>query len=142
MHPSTLSGAGADGLGSKVAQYGEVLAEAILNIAIRIVTPISSGANVASYSEGGSGVGRRYIWVLCVSEALRTNSRLWAVLSNVELGDATTREAIRFPSVDSTSGLYKEFRQLKSYPINSRTHHYIDAPGSAIYLATPFAKRW
>ena len=106
MHPSTLSGAGADGLGSKVAQYAMVLAEAISNIAIRTATPISSGSNAAPYSEGVSGIGRRYIWVLCVSEALRTKSELWAVLSNVvELGSATTREAIRFPSVDSASGL-------------------------------------
>lgn len=140
MHSPALSGAGEGGLGSKVAQYGDVLAEAILNTATRIVTPISLAANVASYSENESDVGRRYIWVLFASEALRTNSKLWAVLSNVELDGATTREAIRFPSADSTSGLYKEFRRLKSSLIDSGTHHYIDTPASAIYIAIPLAK--
>lgn len=48
MHSSALSGDGADGFGSKVAQYEEVLAEAISNIAIRIVATISSEANGVS----------------------------------------------------------------------------------------------
>jgi len=48
-------------LGSKVAQNGEVLAEAMSNIANRIVTPISSEANVELELEDESDVGRRYI---------------------------------------------------------------------------------
>jgi hypothetical protein len=91
-----------------------MLAEVISNIGNRIVTAISSEANVELGDESGNG--RRYIWVLFVFEALRTNSKLWLVeLSNVELDDARTREAICFPSVESTSGLYKEFRKLKSH---------------------------
>jgi len=60
-HSSAVSGAGAGGLGSKVAQNGEVLAEAMSNIANRIVTPISSEENVELELEDESDVGRRYI---------------------------------------------------------------------------------
>ena len=95
-----------------------MLAEAISNIANRIITPISSEANIESEDE--SGDGRRYIWVLFVFEALRTKSKPWVVeLSDVELDHARTREAIRFPSGESTSGLYKEFRQLRSHMLST-----------------------
>jgi hypothetical protein len=78
-----------------------------------------------------------YISVLFVSEALRTNS----ALSNVVGSDgATTRDARRFPS-DSAAGLYREFIQLEKSPhVDSRTHHYIDASTSAIYIPIPLAK--
>lgn len=86
-----------------------MLAEAISNIAIRIVELISSEGNVVSYSEDGKDVGMMYTSVLFVSEALRTK-----FVSCVELGVARTRDARRFPS-DSAAGLYREFTQLKRY---------------------------
>ena len=65
---------------------------------------------------------------------------LWVVeSSDVELDASRTREAIRVPSVESTSGLCKEFRQLN--PINNPTHHYINAPRSSIYIIIPLSRR-
>ncbi len=86
-----------------------MLADFISIIANRIVTPISSLANVELDVEKVLDAGRRYIGVLFVSEALRTNPRLSVVeLSDVELeGDARIREAIRFPSVEEATGVYR-----------------------------------
>jgi hypothetical protein len=109
------------GSGSKVAQYGTMLAEVASNMSTRSVTPISSGLTVGS--EVSKEDAWRHIGVTSSSDAFKTNAGDGGVelSDDVELVDARTMEARNSPP--DSLGLYRRFQTISpSYRPTIKIH--------------------